>query len=291
MLIDGTAIANQIQQEIKETLSRLPGRRPCLALIIVGENPASLIYVSRKSAACALVGIESRICALPADVSEDKLIAEIESLNADEIVDGILIQLPLPAHLNPINIISKILPEKDVDGLHPYNVGKMLIGDPDTFLPCTPLGIKELMLRSGVEVQGKQVLVIGRSNIVGKPMAAILMQNASGANATVTIAHSRTVGIKELCLRADIVIVAMGHPGFITADMIKDGAVVIDVGINRVSAPNTTRGYKVVGDVDFDTVKDKCSFITPVPGGVGPMTIAMLLSNTCKSYMNRYELC
>ena len=215
------------------------------------------------------------------------MIEEIEKLNLDNTVDGILLQLPLPAHINPIKVIRHIAPHKDVDGLHPANIGKLLIGDKDTFAPCTPQGIKVMLERSGVEVAGKHALIIGRSNLVGKPMAAILMQSAPGGNATVTVAHSRTANLKALSLMADIIIAAIGQPLFVTADMIKDGAVVIDVGINKIEDKTRTAGYRIVGDVDFDNVKGKCSFISPVPGGVGPMTIAMLLSNTLHAYSSK----
>lgn len=290
MLIDGKSIAEQIQLEIKQVLSQMTGsRKPCLAVIIVGNHPASQIYVNKKTQACSEVGITSLRRALPNSTSFEELVAEIQQLNNDPNVDGILIQFPLPSHLNPLKIIPHLSPEKDVDGLHPNNVGKMLIGDPNTFLPCTPLGIKTLIERSGIEVAGKHVLVIGRSNLVGKPIAAILMQSSPGGNATVTVAHSRTTNLKELCRIADIVIAAIGQPRFVTADMIKPGAVVIDVGINKIDTEEDSRGYKIVGDVDFENVKDKCAFITPVPGGVGPMTIAMLLSNTLKSYLNKFK--
>lgn len=285
MLIDGKSIANEIQQELKQTLAKLNGRKPCLAVIIVGSHAPSLIYVNRKTKACAETGIESIKIALPTEIAEEKLIAEIDKLNQNDKVDGILIQLPLPPQINPLNVIRHISPEKDVDGLHPINVGKMLIGEQDAFLPCTPHGIKVLLERSDVNVSGKHVVIIGRSNLVGKPMAAILMQNTSGANATVTIAHSRTSNLKELCLTADVIIAAIGQPKFVTADMVKNKAVIIDVGINKIADASKKSGYEIVGDVDFDNVKEKCALITPVPGGVGPMTIAMLLSNTVKSFM------
>lgn len=289
MIIDGKAIANQIQTEIQHEISCLSGRRPNLAVIIVGDHPASLIYVERKTRACEEVGMGSKRIALPATTSEYDLIATIQSLNNDDTIDGILLQLPLPPHLNPIHILHQISPDKDVDGLHPYNVGKMLIGNPHTFFPCTPLGIKEMLVRSGVEVSGKHAVILGRSNLVGKPMAAILMQNAEGGNATVTVAHSRTKNIKEICCSADILIAAIGHPLFVKAGMVKEGAVVIDVGINKISADNK-QGYRLVGDVDFENVASKCSMISPVPGGVGPMTIVMLLSNTLRSYKFRHSL-
>lgn len=285
MLIDGKAIADDIQHELKLTLDKIEGEKPCLAVIIVGNHAPSLIYVNRKTRACAEIGIESILIALPSEISEDNLIEEIEKLNKNSKVNGILLQLPLPNHIDSSLVIRHISPTKDVDGLHPFNVGNMLIGDKDAFLPCTPHGIKVMLERSNVDVAGKHVLVIGRSNLVGKPMAAILVQNAAGANATVTIAHSRSANIKEFCLSADIIIAAIGQPKFLKADMVKEGAVIIDVGINKIADATTKSGYRIVGDVDFDNVKDKCSYITPVPGGVGPMTIAMLLSNTLKSFM------
>lgn len=288
MIIDGKAIADQIQQEIKSEISQLIKRHraPCLAVILVGEHSPSKIYVSRKTQACASVGMTFIKKELPATISEKELLAEIDSLNNNPNVDGILVQLPLPPHVNPLKITEHINPEKDVDGFHPYNVGKLLIGEPHGFLPCTPLGIKLLLDRTGIEVASKHVLVIGRSNIVGKPMAAILMQSTPGGNATVTIAHRHTRNIKDLCLAADIIIVAIGQPKFITANMINPGTVIIDVGINKIVSTNS-KGYEIVGDVDFENVKDKCSYITPVPGGVGPMTIAMLLKNTLESYLRK----
>lgn len=290
MIIDGKSIANEIQQEIKNFLSSLKGFKPCLAVIIVGDHAPSLMYVNRKTKACAEVGMESIKIALPATISENALIQEVEKLNQNSKVNGILIQLPLPAHINPIQVLRHISPDKDVDGLHPFNVGKMLIGEQDAFFPCTPYGIKVLLEHSHIDVSGKHVLILGRSNLVGKPMAAILMQNASGANATVTVAHSRSSNLKELCLSADIIIAAIGQPLFVKADMVKKGAVIIDVGINKIDDPSQKAGYRIVGDVDFDQVKEKCTAITPVPGGVGPMTIAMLLSNTLKSFMNSKHL-
>jgi methylenetetrahydrofolate dehydrogenase (NADP+)/methenyltetrahydrofolate cyclohydrolase len=287
MILDGEAIARAIKEEIKQALHACPGRKPCLAALIVGELPASKIYVEKKVQACLEVGMHSIKRELPDTVSEQELIAEINKLNGNETVDGILVQLPLPPHINPVKILHQIAPEKDVDGLHPLNVGKLYCGEMDAFIPCTPLGIKVLLERSGIEVAGKHALVIGRSNLVGKPMAAILMQQQPGGNATVTVANSRTSNLKELCLSADLVIAAVGKPKLVTEEMVKEGAVVIDVGINKIDNPLKKRGYQLVGDVDFERVKDKCSFITPVPGGIGPMTIAMLLSNTLKSYQAR----
>lgn len=284
MIIDGKKIAKQIQEELKDEIAHMQGSKPCLAVILVGENPASQIYVRRKAEACESIHMTSIRRHFPSDISEKKLLEELIQLNNNPEVNGILVQLPLPAHINSSVITQAISPQKDVDGLHPLNVGKLLIGDSDGFVPCTPLGIQALLLRSGVEIAGKHVVVMGRSNLVGKPIAALLMQNNSGANATVTLLHSYSKNIKELCRSADILIVAMGKPKIITADMIKEGAVVIDVGINKIAHPQSAQGFQIVGDVDFEMVQEKCSLITPVPGGVGPMTIAMLLSNTLKSY-------
>lgn len=284
MIIDGKAIASQIQQEIKEAIERMPGRKPGLAVILVGTHAPSQIYVSRKTQACESVGIHSIRRELSSDITESMLLQEIQALNNNPNIDGILVQLPLPPHINPLTIIHHISPEKDVDGLHPMNVGKLLIGNTDGFVPCTPLGVKVLLERSGVDMCGKHALVIGRSNLVGKPMAALLMQNSPGANATVSLAHKYTKELNTLSQLADVLIVAIGHPNFITGDMIKKGSVIIDVGINKINDPNVPKGYRLVGDVDFHSVKNKCSLITPVPGGVGPMTIAMLLNNTLKSY-------
>lgn len=288
MIIDGKKIAEDIQAEIRSTIAKNCKRPPCLVVLLVGTHPASQIYVSRKTAACQSVGISSVKLELEENISEEALLNQIAIFNADQQIDGILVQLPLPPHINPKRIMHAIDPQKDVDGFHPYNVGKMLIGETDGFLPCTPLGIKTLMERSSIEVTGRHVLVIGRSNIVGKPTAALLMQATPGGNATVTIAHSQTRNLKELCQTADILIAAIGQPKFVKAEMVKLGAIVIDVGTNKVIDPTKKNGYKIVGDVDFDGVSQKCSFITPVPGGVGPMTIAMLLQNTLKSYQNKY---
>lgn len=293
MIIDGKQIADEIQNEIKVKINTYPTRPPCLAVIIVGNNPASIIYIGRKTLACQSVGIESIRLALPDSITEEELIREIELLNSNDTVDGILVQLPLPLHINPHRITYHISPDKDVDGFHPFNVGKMLIGEKDGFLPCTPLGIRVLLERSQIETKGKHIVVLGRSNIVGKPAAALLMQNTPTGNATVTIAHSYTQNLKEMCLSADILVLAIGKSRFLTADMVKEGAVVIDVGTNKIDDPTAKKGYRIVGDVDFKNVGPKCSFITPVPGGVGPMTIAMLLHNTLLSYQRRlqYEIC
>jgi methylenetetrahydrofolate dehydrogenase (NADP+) / methenyltetrahydrofolate cyclohydrolase len=289
MIIDGKKIADEIQQEIKQAIDAIPtgSRRPSLAVLLAGNHLPSQIYVKRKTEACESVGIHSIKRHLPESISEEDLIREIHFLNHNPSIDGILVQLPLPAHINPMLITQAIAPDKDVDGFHPLNVGKMLIGDTGGFLPCTPLGIQVLMERGGIDVSNKHVLIIGRSNIVGKPMAALLMQKRADKNTTVTIVHRECPYVRTLTHHADIIIIAIGQPHFIKADMIKKGAVIIDVGINKISDPTTKSGYQIVGDVDFDDVKDKCSYITPVPGGVGPMTIAMLLNNTLKSYQRR----
>jgi methylenetetrahydrofolate dehydrogenase (NADP+)/methenyltetrahydrofolate cyclohydrolase len=291
MIIDGKKIADDIQQEIRAKVQLLTRRPPCLSVILVGQHPPSQIYVNRKAHACEAAGIHSIKRELPDTITEDQLLAEIKKLNDDPLVDGILVQLPLPSHIQPNRITHSIAPEKDVDGFNPYNVGKMLTGESQGFIPCTPLGIKVLMERYSIETTGKHALIIGRSNIVGKPMAALLMQGAPGGNATVTIAHRHSADLKKYCLLADIIIVAIGQPNFITADMVKEGAVVIDVGINKIVNASKKSGYQIVGDVDFVNVAPKCSFITPVPGGVGPMTIAMLLHNTLQSYEQRMNKC
>ena len=280
MIIDGTSIAKQIEAQLKTAISHLRHRPPGLAFILVGENPASRSYIRMKKKKCAEVGIASFDREFPASMTQEELLKEIERLNHNPDVDGILIQLPLPEHLNTVSIMSAIDPAKDVDGFHPINVGKMLLGEHGGFLPCTPLGIQVLLTRSQIPLLGKHVVIVGRSNIVGKPLAAILMQKEPHCNATVTVAHSLTEHLDEICRSADILVAAIGRPHFIKASMVKKGAVVIDVGINRV--PGTTN--KIVGDVDFAEVAPLASAITPVPGGVGPMTIAMLLSNTSLSY-------
>lgn len=288
MLIDGKKIAAEIQEELTNEIMQFSGRKPCLAVILVGDHPPSQIYVKRKISACHSVGIHSIQRIFPSSITEMKLLNELKFLNEDPSVDGILVQLPLPVHISPFKIMHAIYPEKDVDGFHPINMGKLLIGEKDGFAPCTPLGIKVLLERYSLDTDGKNVVILGRGNLVGKPMSVMLMQNVSGANATVTVVHSRSKNIPEICQKADILIAAIGSPKFVTADMVKDGVVVVDVGINKVLNPALPSGYQIVGDVDFDAVADKCSHITPVPGGVGPMTIAMLLSNTIKSYKQRY---
>jgi methylenetetrahydrofolate dehydrogenase (NADP+)/methenyltetrahydrofolate cyclohydrolase len=272
-IISGKEIAKSIREEIKVKVDELlsNGVTPGLAVVLVGEDPASQVYVRAKGKACDKLGIYSDTFTLPAETSEEELLKLIEKLNADDKIHGILVQLPLPKHINENKVLMAIDPDKDVDGFHPVNVGRMLVGD-ECFLPCTPHGVQELLVRSGNDPEGKHVVIVGRSNIVGKPVAGILMQKKAGANATVTIAHSRTKNLPELTKCADIIVAAIGKPEFIKADMIKDGAVIIDVGVNQVGT--TPEGKRILkGDVDFDGVQDKASAITPVPGGVGPMTI------------------
>ena len=281
-LIDGKKIAHDIQTSIAHQVSVLKGRKPGLAFILVGDNPASQTYVRSKKKACAHTGIESTLLELPASTTEAELLSHIERLNLDPAIDGILVQLPLPNALDEKIVTRAIHPEKDVDGFHPMNVGKMLLGEEGGFLPCTPNGIKVILERTHIPVSGKHVVVIGRSNIVGKPLAAILMQKKPHCNATVTVAHSQSDNLVQLARSADILVAALGKPRFVTRDMVKPGAVVIDVGINRSS------DGKIIGDVDFDAVASIASHITPVPGGVGPMTIAMLLQNTLWSYLKRH---
>lgn len=283
-IIDGKAIAAQIREEAKNEVEALKDRgvTPCLAAVLVGDVAASKVYVKNKRQACEKVGITSVLRTLAADVSEPELLKLIDELNNDPAVHGILVQLPLPKHIDETKVIEAIDPSKDVDGFHPFNVGRLVIGL-DTFRSCTPAGVQQLLLRSGIEVAGKHVVIIGRSNIVGKPMANIVVQKEKGANATVTICHSRTKNLNEICRQADILISALGKPEFVKPDMVKPGAVVIDVGINRIDDPSSNKGYKLVGDVDFEPVSKVASAITPVPGGVGPMTVAMLMVNTVKA--------
>lgn len=279
-LIDGKRIAQEIRDELKKEIDLLEGRKPGLAFILVGEDPASQAYVRMKKKGCLETGIHSETLELPASVSEEVLLGHIKALNEDEKIDGILVQQPLPSHISESKVVQAVIPEKDVDGFHPMNIGKLLLGEEGGFAACTPLGVMQLLERSNIDPTGKHVVIVGRSNIVGKPLAALLVQKKPYANATVTLAHSRTENLAEVCLAADILVAAIGKAHFIQSNMVKPGAVVIDVGINRVDK-------KLVGDVDFEAIKEKCSAITPVPGGVGPMTIAMLLSNTYLSYKLR----
>jgi len=287
-VIDGRAIAAQIQRELAGRIAALKSRglQAGLAFVRVGEDPASKVYVGRKEKACAELGIFSEMHVLPEKTSEDELLALLKKLNADARLHGILVQAPLPKQIRESVIYSTVLPQKDVDGFHPVNVGKLMLGDVTGFRPCTPAGIVELLVRSDVKTDGAEVVILGRGNIVGKPMAAMLCQKAKGANATVTICHSATRDIPAHCRRADILIAAMGVAEFVKADMVKPGATVIDVGVNRVSHPMPKGGSRLVGDVDFARVQPIAGKITPNPGGVGPMTIAMLMQNTVRAAEN-----
>ncbi|MDH3272652.1 MAG: bifunctional methylenetetrahydrofolate dehydrogenase/methenyltetrahydrofolate cyclohydrolase FolD [Gemmatimonadota bacterium] len=285
-IISGREIAEEIRAELQERVASLKeesGVTPGLATVLVGEDPASQMYVGMKNKAAAAMGIHSRQITLPADTPHDELLGVVEGLNADPDIHGILVQLPLPDHIDEGAIIEAIAPAKDVDGFHPINVGRLATDSGDFFAPCTPSGVIEMLVRSGHDPSGKHVVVVGRSNIVGRPLASLLMRKAPGGNATVTVAHSRTPDLGAVTREADILIVAMGRPEMITADMVRDGAVVIDVGTNRVDDATRERGYRVCGDVLFDEVKEKAAAISPVPGGVGPMTITMLLANTVDS--------
>jgi len=285
-LIDGKKIAAEIRIELKEKIEELikAGKNiPGLVAIIVGDDPASQIYVASKGKACEEIGMRTKTEKLSVDISEDELIDLINSYNLNKDYHGILVQLPLPKHINEDRVIETISPKKDVDGFHPVSVGNLVIGK-DTFASCTPAGIQELLKRYSIETKGKHVVVVGRSNIVGKPIANIMLQKADGANSIVTVCHSAAKDISYYTKQADILIAAIGKPEMIKADMVKDGVVVVDVGINRIEDSSKPKGYRIVGDVDFENVSKKCSYITPVPGGVGPMTIAMLLSNTYKAF-------
>ncbi len=284
-IIDGKSISEEIISEIR---AELPGSNvtPGLALVLVGNNPASEIYVKMKEKKCAELGFHSVVNRQPESISEPELLSIISGYNNDPKIHGILIQLPLPSHINEMNVLEAVDYRKDVDGFHPVNAGRLMIGE-KCYLPCTPAGIYELLKRYNVDTSGKHAVVIGRSNIVGKPIANILLQKAKGANCTVTVTHSATKDIASFTRQADIIVAAIGKANFLTGDMIKDGVVIIDVGINRIDDPTAKKGYKVVGDVDYDSCYPKSSLITPVPGGVGPMTIAMLLKNTLDSALKR----
>jgi methylenetetrahydrofolate dehydrogenase (NADP+) / methenyltetrahydrofolate cyclohydrolase len=286
IVIDGKKTASDIKNELKEKILKLKENgkgAPGLVAILVGDDPASKIYVTSKGKACEEIGMKSKTEILPANISQDELLGIIDHYNSNIDFHGILVQLPLPKHIDENKVIERISPEKDVDGFHPVSVGNLVIGK-DTFASCTPAGIQELLKRYEIQTEGKHVVVVGRSNIVGKPIANIMLQKQKFANAVVTICHSAASDLAYFTRQADILIAAIGRANFIKDNMVKEGAVVIDVGINRIDAPETTKGYKIVGDVEFETVSPKTSFITPVPGGVGPMTIAMLLSNTFKSF-------
>ena len=281
-ILDGRALAQTIQTEVAAGVAALQAQHavtPGLAAILVGDNPASAVYVRNKGRACAAAGIYSQTFHQPAATTQSELLDLVNQLNQDPRFHGILVQLPLPPHLDETALIETLAPRKDVDGIHPFNLGKLEQGEP-LFIPATPAGVQQILLRSGYDPAGCHIVICGRSNIVGKPLALLLMQRQPGANATVTVAHTQTADLPALTRQADILIAAMGRPRTITAAMVKDGAVVIDVGINRVDDPTRRNGYRLVGDVDFDPVAEKAAAITPVPGGVGPMTIAMLLVNT-----------
>lgn len=284
-LIDGVAIARSIREEVAREAALLieKGIRPGLAVVLVGEDPASTVYVRSKGKASDDAGMHSSTVRLPATTSQSELNDVVSALNNDPLIHGILVQMPLPKHLDADAIIRAIDPRKDVDGFHPVNVGKLLIGERDGFVPCTPLGIQQLLKRSNVDTNGAECVIVGRSNIVGKPMAALLIQDSKGANCTVTVCHRHTKDLSYHTKRADIVIAAAGRAGLVTGEILKQGAVVIDVGMNRIPDETSPRRYRLVGDVDFESAREVASKITPVPGGVGPMTIAMLLSNTVKA--------
>ncbi len=283
-LILGKDVSAEIYAELRERIEYLKSKNvtPGLAVVLVGDDPASQVYVRKKGEMCEELGMKSLIIRMPADTTQDELMAKVKELNEDPTVHGFLVQLPLPKGLDEDAVIEAIDPAKDVDCFHPSNLGRLMIGNPD-FLPATPAGIHQMLLRSGIETDGKNVVVVGRSNIVGKPTAALLLQKGIGMDSTVTVVHSHTKNLEDFTRRADILIVAIGKPRFITADMVKEGAVVIDVGTNRIEDPTSPNGGRLVGDVDFDNVKDKTSAITPVPGGVGPMTICMLMANAVKA--------
>jgi methylenetetrahydrofolate dehydrogenase (NADP+)/methenyltetrahydrofolate cyclohydrolase len=286
-LIDGNRIAADLIAELKAEVAGIAGRKPCLALVRVGDDPASVSYVRKKERTAAEIGIAGRTVLPPASISQAELAALVDELNADPAVDGILVQSPLPHGLDERAIFHRIDPTKDVDGLHPLNLGKIGQDDATGFVPCTPAGIMELLARSGVALEGKHVVVLGRSLLVGKPVALLALQRRAGANGTVTVCHSKTPKLSELTRQADVLIAAIGRPEFVRVDMVKPGAVVIDVGINRVADSSKASGYRLTGDVDFAGVSTVASKLTPVPGGVGPMTVAMLMRNTVKAFRLR----
>jgi methylenetetrahydrofolate dehydrogenase (NADP+) / methenyltetrahydrofolate cyclohydrolase len=283
-LIDGNKIAAEIIAELKAEVAQVQGRKPCIALVRVGNDPASVSYVTKKEKTSTEIGISSRVILPPVTITQDELFKLIDDLNADQTVDGILVQSPLPKGIDEVAVFRRVSPEKDVDGFHTINLGKVAQDDDSGFVACTPAGIMELLNRSGVDLKGKHVVVVGRSLIVGKPVALLVLQKKAGANGTVTVCHSQTANLPELTRQADVLIAAIGRAEFITADMVKPGAVVIDVGMNRVPDASKKTGYKLVGDVQFATVSQKVSMITPVPGGVGPMTVTMLMKNTVKAH-------
>jgi methylenetetrahydrofolate dehydrogenase (NADP+)/methenyltetrahydrofolate cyclohydrolase len=279
---DGTAISSAVRQEVKQQVAELIARgiEPCLAVMLVGENPASRVYVGMKEKKCAEVGIATVDRRLPEEASQDEILSILDAWNEDPAIHGILVQLPLPDHVDEKTVMERVRPDKDADGFHPVNVGRMTSGDPEAFRPCTPAGVQVMLKHIGYDPAGRHAVIVGRSNIVGRPMATILSQKEPFANATVTVAHSRSKDLGAITRLADLLIVAVGRPESVTADMVSEGTVVIDVGVNRVEDSASERGYRLVGDVAYEEVAKKASWITPVPGGVGPMTIAMLLSNT-----------
>lgn len=283
-LIDGNQISKDILAELKTEVAGFTGPKPTVVFVRVGEDPASVFYVGKKQKVAAELGIESRLQVFSETITREELLAYVDELNANDSIHGILVQSPLPDHISEEEVFNRLSPDKDVDGFNAVNVGRLCQEDNRAFISCTPAGVIELLQRSGVETSGKHAVVVGRSLIVGKPAALLLMQKAKTGNATVTVAHSRTADLGAICRGADIIVAAIGRANTITADMVKDGAVVIDVGINRVEDPSRKKGYRIVGDVDFENVAPKCSKITPVPGGVGPMTVAMLMKNTVLAY-------
>ncbi len=283
-LIDGNLVAAAIIAELKAEVASFKGRKPCIALVRVGEDPASVSYVKKKEKTAAEIGITSRVILPPVTITQEELFALLDQLNADPTVDGILVQSPLPKHIDEVAVFRRVSATKDVDGFNTLNLGKIAQEDPTGFVACTPAGIMELLARSGVDLKGKHVVVLGRSLIVGKPVALLALQKKAGANGTVTICHSQTKDLPSITRQADVLIAAIGRAEFVTADMVKPGAVVIDVGINRVADASKKTGYRLTGDVNFTTVSPLTSKITPVPGGVGPMTVAMLMKNTVKAY-------
>ena len=284
-VIDGNVVAREMRAELAGEIDALRRRGvvPGLTVVLVGENPASQVYVRMKRRACEEAGMRSETIRLPAETQESELLALIDRLNADPAVHGILVQLPLPKHMNANRVLLRVRPDKDVDGFHPENVGKVSVGDPSGFRPATPYGVQQLLVRGGFETKGAHAVIVGRSNIVGRPMASLLLHDGPGGNATVTVCHSRTRDLPSVTRLADILIVAMGKPEFVKGDMVRPGAVVIDVGVNRVDDAAASKGYRLVGDVAFEAAREVAAAITPVPGGVGPMTITMLLYNTVQA--------
>ncbi len=284
-ILDGVALAKTIRAEVAAAVAKATGTsRPGLAAVLVGEDPASAVYVRSKGKACEEAGMHSETIRLPTEATEAELLAVVDRLNADPKIHGILVQLPLPKQIDSEKVLRRVDPAKDVDGFHPVNVGKLVTGDRNAFRPATPYGVQQMLIRSGIETKGAHAVIVGRSNIVGKPMANLLIQQGPGGDATVTVCHSRTRDLPAVTRSADILIAAIGKPEFVTADMVRPGAVVIDVGINRVDDPSLPKGYRLVGDVAYGPVSELASWITPVPGGVGPMTIAMLLQNTLQAW-------